>query len=47
MIGALDSLQLTEIEAYRRIEADPEGEEARIKRIAAEQKARFVRATRK
>lgn len=41
MLRELTSKQLAEIEAYRRIEEDPEGEEARVARIAAEQKKRF------
>lgn len=41
MFRGLTSAQLTEIEAYRRVEADPEGETARVARIAAAQKERF------
>jgi hypothetical protein len=41
MYAQLTSLQLAEVEAYSRVEADPEGEEARVARIAAAQKARF------
>lgn len=41
MLQGLTSLQLTEMEAFSRVEADPEGEDARVARIAAEQKHRF------
>lgn len=44
MLAVLDSRQLTEIEAYWRVEEDPEGPQARIARIAAAQKAPFNKA---
>lgn len=44
MLAAIDSRQLTEVEAYWRIELDPEGAEARMARIVAAQKAPFEQA---
>jgi hypothetical protein len=41
MLRGITSQQMTEMEAYSRVEADPEGEEARVARIALEQKRRF------
>lgn len=52
MVEGLNSVQLAEMEAYARIEQDPEGEEARSARLAAEarvkaeeSKNRFIRAS--
>lgn len=53
MVEGLDSAQLAEMEAFARIEADPEGEEARQARLAAAEAERlealknpFLRASR-
>lgn len=41
MLAGLTSRELTEIEAYSHIEADPEGEEARKQRQQIEEQARL------
>lgn len=52
MVEGLNSVQLAEMEAYARIEQDPEGEVARSERLATEarvkaeeSKNRFIRAS--